>query len=105
MLRPGGRGCVMVYNRDSVWFHLYTAYERMIVDDAFPGLDVDDAFTRNTDGPDCPISRGYRGPDFLALCEEAGFEAGSWAATCRGARSSRWTRAGPRRLRIETARL
>jgi len=74
VLRPGGRACVMVYNRDSVWFHLYTAYERMIVDDAFPGLDVDDAFTRNTDGPDCPISRAYRGPDFLALCEQAGFE-------------------------------
>ena len=37
MLRPGGRGLIMVYNRDSVWFHLYTAYEKMIVEDAFPG--------------------------------------------------------------------
>ena len=28
--KPNGRACVMVYNRDSVWLHLYTAYERMI---------------------------------------------------------------------------
>ena len=27
----------MVYNRDSVWLHLYTAYERMIRDAAFDG--------------------------------------------------------------------
>ena len=37
VLRPGGTATIMVYNRDSVWFHLYTAYERMIVEDAFPG--------------------------------------------------------------------
>ena len=30
VLRPGGTGCVMVYNRDSVWFHLWVAYERMV---------------------------------------------------------------------------
>ena len=40
-----------------------------------PGLDVDEAFRRNTDGPDCPISRNYRGDDFVAVCERAGFEA------------------------------
>ena len=26
----------MVYNRESVWFHLYTAYEKMIVENAVP---------------------------------------------------------------------
>ena len=36
VLRPGGRGLIMVYNRDSLWFHLYTAYEKMIVDEALP---------------------------------------------------------------------
>ena len=34
----------MVYNRDSVWLHLYTAYERMIIEGAFPGLDIHEAF-------------------------------------------------------------
>ena len=72
VLRPSGTASIMVYNRDSVWFHLCTAYERMIVDDAFPGLDAEQAFARNTDGPDCPISRCYRGDDFLAMCRGAG---------------------------------
>ena len=49
--RPGGRGCVMVYNRDSVWYHLWTAYDKMIVEGTFEGLAVDEAFTRNTVAP------------------------------------------------------
>jgi len=74
VLRPGGAGCVMVYNQASVWFHLYTAYERMIRERAFPGLDVHEAFARNTDGERCPISRSYRSEEFAALCEEAAFD-------------------------------
>jgi len=74
VLRPGGRGVVMVYNRESVWFRLYTAYERMIVENAFPGADVHEAFRRNTDGPECPISRSYVPDDFAALLRSAGFE-------------------------------
>ncbi len=75
VLKPGGAGCVMVYNRDSVWLHLYTAYERMIRDAAFEGLDVEEAFARNTDGAACPISRCYRAEEFAAVCGVAGFEA------------------------------
>lgn len=75
VLRPGAAARVMVYNRTSVWLHLFTAYERMLVEGAFAGLDVEEAFARNTDGPDCPISRCYRSEDFLSLCRQAGFEA------------------------------
>lgn len=75
VLRRGGRGLVMVYNRASLWFHLYTAYEKMVVADAFPGLDVHEAFRRNTDGPECPISRSYPPAEWVAMCEAAGFEA------------------------------
>lgn len=74
VLRPGGRGRIMVYNRDSLYFHLYTAYERRIVNGLFAGLTADEAFARNTDGPDCPVSRAYRPADFCALAERAGFE-------------------------------
>lgn len=74
ILKPHGRAQVMVYNRDSVWFHLYTAYVRMIHEGAFAELSVDDAFARNTDGPDCPISRCYRPAEFLALGRGAGLE-------------------------------
>ena len=67
VLAEGGRGCVMIYNRDSVWYHLYTAYIRMIVEGAFSGLTVEEAFARNTDWtavPDRPLlqGRGLRSP-------------------------------------------
>lgn len=74
VLRAGGRGRIMVYNRDSLYFHLYTAYERRILNGLFAGLTADEAFARDTDGPDCPISRAFRPADFCALAEAAGFE-------------------------------
>jgi hypothetical protein len=64
----------MVYNRDSAWFHLYVAYQRMLVEGAFAGLDVHAAFTRTTDGPDCPIARSYPPREFAELCGRAGFD-------------------------------
>jgi ubiquinone/menaquinone biosynthesis C-methylase UbiE len=75
VLRPGGRACVMVYNRESVWLHLYTAYVRMIRQGDFAGLSLDEAFARNTDGPQCPIARCYRPDEFAAEARKAGFEA------------------------------
>jgi ubiquinone/menaquinone biosynthesis C-methylase UbiE len=72
VLKPTGTCTVMVYNRDSVYFHLYTAFMRMILEETFAGLTVEEAFRRNTDGPECPISRAYRGGDFLELCRRAG---------------------------------
>jgi SAM-dependent methyltransferase len=74
VLKPGGNACVMVYNRDSIWFNLYVAYEVMIRDGQYSDLSIEDAFTHCTDGPDCPISRCYRGDEFTALCSEVGFE-------------------------------
>ena len=65
----------MVYNRDSVFACLYVAYQRGTLDRAFPGLSLGQAFTRSTDGSNCRISRSYRPAEFVALCEEAGFEA------------------------------
>jgi SAM-dependent methyltransferase len=74
VLRPDGRAFVMVYNSDSIWLHLYVAYEKMLHDDAFAGMSLDEAFTRLTDGPDCPISRHYAHGEMTALCAEAGFD-------------------------------
>lgn len=73
VLRPGGCGRIMVYNRDSLYFHLYTAYERRILNGLFAGLDADEAFARNTDGPNCPVSRAFRPTDFCELARSAGF--------------------------------
>lgn len=73
VMRADARGHIMVYNRHSLWFNLYSAYVRQIVEGAFPDLSVDDAFQRNTDGEDCPIARAYRPEDFATLCRAAGF--------------------------------
>ena len=64
----------MVYNRQSLWYHLYTAYQRQVLDGAYPGMSIDDAFQRNTDGEDSPISRAYQPDRFVAECEAVGFQ-------------------------------
>jgi ubiquinone/menaquinone biosynthesis C-methylase UbiE len=75
VVRPGSAGSVMVYNRDSTWFHLATAYELQIVKGRYAGETVDEAFRHNTDGPDCPVSRAWSPETFVAMCADAGFEA------------------------------
>jgi len=75
VVKPGGRGCVMVYNQHSVWLHLYTAYTCQIVEGKFAGQSALDAFTHNVDGEDCPLARCYTPDEFLAICRRAGFEA------------------------------
>jgi SAM-dependent methyltransferase len=75
VLRPGGRAFVMVYNSDSVWLHLYVAYEKMLHDPAYADADLDDAFRRLTDGPECPISRHQTADEMIGLCAQAGFSA------------------------------
>jgi hypothetical protein len=63
----------MVYNYDSLWLHLYTAYQRMILDRKFRGLDVREAFAHSTDGEECPIARCYKEAEFTQICGLAGF--------------------------------
>ena len=75
VLKPGRAARVMVYNRDSVWFHLHTAYVVMQLEGTYRDLDVEEAFQLTTDGPECPIARSSRPEDFATLCAEAGFEA------------------------------
>jgi ubiquinone/menaquinone biosynthesis C-methylase UbiE len=74
VLRPNSYACVMVYNCDSLWLHLYTAYERIIVQGAFQGLTAEAAFAKNTDGVNCPIARCYKAEEFASICNRAGFQ-------------------------------
>jgi SAM-dependent methyltransferase len=75
LLKPGGSATIMVYNRNSIWLHLHIAYAEMILKQAYPGLGLEPAFARSTDGVDCPISRCYSPEEFLALVQKAGFKA------------------------------
>ncbi len=75
MLRPTARGRIMVYNRDSVWLHLFVAYLLQVRAGQYVDLDVETAFARTTDGVDCPIARCYRPEAFVSLCADAGLHA------------------------------
>lgn len=74
IMKPGAEGRLMLYNRDSIFYHLWVAYARMIVDNAFPGLTVDQAFTKSTDGVDCPISDAWTPQRVLEMIASAGLE-------------------------------
>jgi hypothetical protein len=81
ILKPGAEARVMVYNRDSVWVHLYAAYERLVLENAFPGKNVYEIFHRTVDVEDdgtgnCPIARCHNWEEFSRLCEETGFRTG-----------------------------
>jgi SAM-dependent methyltransferase len=73
VIRPDGRCRIMIYNYDSLWVHLYTAYIIQIKEGRYPGLDIRTAFARTTDGPDCPIVRAYTADEFIRLVEPCGF--------------------------------
>ena len=75
VIKPSGRAQIMVYNRDSVWMHLYVAYELLILRRLYPGLAKDEAFGRTTDGDLCPIANCYRPEAFVRMCAAAGFRA------------------------------
>ena len=73
ILKPGGKLQVMVYNYDSLWLHLYTAYMHQIEMGMYSDLSVLNAFRRTTDGPDCPISHCYRPVEFVSRVVSMGF--------------------------------
>jgi len=72
IMKPGAQGRLMLYNRDSVTYHLWIAYAQLIVNNALPGLTVDQAFTKSTDGPDCPVSDAWRPQQVLDMISGAG---------------------------------
>jgi ubiquinone/menaquinone biosynthesis C-methylase UbiE len=73
LIRKDGHVQIMVYNRNTVFVHLHVAYHVMLKTPGFENLSLDEAFTRSTDGPNCPISRCYTPTEFLELARAAGF--------------------------------
>jgi SAM-dependent methyltransferase len=74
ILKPGAEGRLMLYNRDSVMYHVWIAYAQLLVNNAFPALTVDQAFTKSTDGPDCPISDAWAPRRVLDMIAGAGMK-------------------------------
>jgi len=73
VMKPGGKFQVMVYNYDSLWLHLITAYVHQIELGVDSELSLLEAFRRTTDGPECPISHCYRPSEFLQMVCSVGF--------------------------------
>lgn len=74
IMKPGTQGRLMLYHRDSVMYHVWIAYAQLLVNNAFPGLTVDQAFTKSTDGPDCPVSDAWAPQSVLDMIAGAGLE-------------------------------
>ncbi len=72
VMKVGGRLQVMVYNYDSLWLHLYTAFVHQIEMGLYDDLTLLEAFQKTTDGPDCPISNCYRPKHFVELVSSFG---------------------------------
>ena len=82
VLKPSGRAQVMVYNELSLWLHLYTAYERMIVIGDLDATDIRDAFQRNTDGPSARSRAPIRPRTSRTCAGRPGCRRSTWAGIC-----------------------
>lgn len=75
VIKPNGEMRIMVYNYDSIFLHLHTAYLVRIKERRLNDRSLQDAFRELTDAPGCPVSRTYRPDEFIALAGAAGFRA------------------------------
>lgn len=73
ILKPGGEINIMVYNYNSIWVHLYTAYINQIEKRKYTNLKLTDAFSKLTDGKYTPISKCYKPEEFISILDDFGF--------------------------------
>jgi len=73
ILKPRGQVSVMIYNSESVWFHLYVGYIWKLKWKKNKDLSAREAFRLTTDGKECPIAKCYEKNEFMNLFSKAGF--------------------------------
>jgi len=77
VLKPNKTSRIMVYNRDSLFFHVFVSYEKRFMSkkfkDLFGKMTPEEAFSKSTDSTECPKSIAYRPSDFVKICKNAGF--------------------------------
>ena len=73
---------IMVYNKDSIYYHLYAAYYLRYIDnrelcnmgsDRVEKMSVDEVFGCSTDGVECPKAVCWTQSEFTNMLQEAGF--------------------------------
>lgn len=99
VMRPEGRARIMVYNRNSLWWHLYVPYvlqlRRQVLD---PSIPLPTAFRMSTDGFQCPISVAYTPAAFFLVAEEAGLKASFVGTSISQTELDVWKKYGQRAL-------
>ncbi|MGY4225686.1 ubiquinone/menaquinone biosynthesis C-methylase UbiE [Bradyrhizobium sp. USDA 4503] len=75
ILKPSGYARLMVYNRNSIWVHLFVSHVLPASDPKYRGLSREEAFRRSTDTFDCPISRNWTSQEMNELAGISGFSA------------------------------
>ncbi len=75
---------IMVYNKDSIYYHLYVAYYLRFVDNRifagtieeneFEKFSIEEIFERSVDGIGCPKAACWTQGEFTDMLHEAGFE-------------------------------
>ncbi len=73
ILKPTGQLSVMIYNSESVWFHLYVGYIWKLKWKRNKDLSTREAFRLTTDGKECPIAKCYEKNEFMEIVSKAGF--------------------------------
>ena len=73
ILKKNGFIQVMVYNKNSIWYHLHVAYEVKIKMGLWPKKSLNYIFSKTVDGFKCPIAYCFTQDEFKALCKKNGF--------------------------------
>ena len=73
ILKKNGVINLMIYNRDSLWFHLHVNYELMIKKKIFSNSSDEEVFKISTDGFQCPISYCFSPSKFIEICKKNKF--------------------------------
>jgi ubiquinone/menaquinone biosynthesis C-methylase UbiE len=73
ILKKNGVINLMIYNRDSLWFHLHVNYELMIKKKIFSNSSDEEVFKISTDGFQCPVSYCFSPSKFIEICKKNKF--------------------------------
>lgn len=74
--------CIMVYNKESIHYHLFAPYYLKYIDgslikgysqDEVQKMDDEEIFRRSVDGSECPMARCWSPEEFIFMCKRAGF--------------------------------
>ena len=74
ILKKNGVINLMIYNRDSLWFHLHVNYELMIKKKIFSNSSEEEVFKISTDGFQCPVSFCFSPSKFIEICNKNKFK-------------------------------